>query len=80
MKHEQYIIENIDNDLIIRWDGSPVLFDSQEEAEEFIEIFSKFFEGSNYKLTKGIYFLKSSINYKDIPKDKIDEQIKDLKE
>ena len=74
MKSQQYIIENLDNNFVVRWDERPILFDSQEEAEEFINMFLDFFEGCNYKLSKGIYFLSNSINYKDIPKDKIEEQ------
>lgn len=71
MKNPQYIIENLDNGLVIRWDEKVLLFDSQEEAENFIETFSEFFEDANYKLSKGIYFLNDSINYKDIPKEEL---------
>lgn len=74
MKLQQYVIENLENGFVIRWDESPILFDSQEEAEEFINMFPDFFEGCDYKLSKGIYFLSNSINYKDIPKEKIEEQ------
>lgn len=80
MKSAQYVIENLSNGLVIRWDESPILFDSQEEAEEFIEMFSSFFEDTDYRLSKGIYFLSHSINYKDIPKEKINEQLEMLNE
>lgn len=74
MKLQQYVIENLENGFVIRWNESPILFDSQEEAEEFINMFPDFFEGCDYKLSKGIYFLSNFINYKDIPKEKIKEQ------
>ena len=74
MKPSQYVIENLDNSFVVRWGENPILFDSQEEAEEFIDMFPKFFKGCNYKLSKGIYFLDNSINYKDIPKEKLEEQ------
>ena len=80
MKSAQYVIENLSNGLVIRWNESPILFDSQEEAEEFIETFSSFFEDTDYRLSKGIYFLSNSINYKDIPKEKINEQLEVLNE
>ena len=80
MKSAQYVIENLSNGLVIRWDKSPILFDSQEEAEEFINMLPDFFEGCDYKLSKGIYFLSNSINYKDISKEKINEQLEVLNE
>ncbi len=35
MKDIQYIIKNLDNGLAARWDQNVILFDSQEEAEEW---------------------------------------------
>ena len=54
MKNSQYVIENLDNGLVTKWDDKVILFDSQEEAEEFIETFFSFYEGENFKLSKGI--------------------------
>lgn len=72
MKQAQYLIENLENGLVTRLGELIVLFDSQEEAEEFINKFPDFFENANFKLTNGIYFINNSINYKDITKEMFD--------
>lgn len=58
MKNPQYIIKNLDKDNIIKWDNKKILFDSQEEAEEYVEILKGCFQ-----IIKGV-FLGDFINYK----------------
>ena len=77
MKPMQYIIKNLDNGLLAKWNDDVILFDSQEEAKEFIETFPDFFEKANFELSKGIYFIDNSINYKDIPKESINEELEE---
>lgn len=66
MKKSQYIIESLEKpNIAIRWEGKVILFDTQEEAEEFVETFPEHFEDYNFRLSKGVYFLNNFINYKD---------------
>lgn len=68
MKSKQYLIKNLDNGLVARWNEHPILFDTQEEAEDFIESNPDFFKKANFELESGIYFIDNSINYRDIMK------------
>lgn len=74
MKAPQYIIKDIENGYIIKWrtTNKIILFDSQEEAEKYIDRFTC----GNHEICKGIYFLHDSINYKDIVK----KELKELEE
>ena len=76
MRGMQYVIERLDNGLQTQWENNDgvvltILFDTQEEAEEMIELFPDFFnEPKNIEIKKGIYFIDESINYKDLKQDK----------
>lgn len=75
MKDMQYVIQRLDDGLQVQWENNEkitqtILFDSQEEAEEMIELFPDFFnEPKNIEIKKGIYYIDESINYKDLKKD-----------
>lgn len=78
MKEMQYIIQRLDNELQVQWVDEDaivekriqhtILFDTQEEAEEMMMLFPKFFgsDGANVELKRGIYYIDDSINYKDL--------------
>ena len=66
MKQAQYTIMRINDGFQALWCKKVILFDTQEEAEEFIETFPKFFGIKNFEIKKGIYYIDSSINYKDL--------------
>ena len=78
MKLKQYVIERLDNGLQVQWVDEDaiagkciqrtILFDTQEEAEEMMMLFPKFFgsDGANVELKRGIYYIDDSINYKDL--------------
>ena len=76
MRGMQYVIERLDNGLQAQWENNDgvvltILFDTQEEAEEMIELFPDFFnEPKNIEIKKGIYYIDDSINYKDLKEDK----------
>ena len=83
MKQAQYTIMKTSDGLFVEWKVSndeqyTVLFDTQEEAEEMIESFPKFFKAGSYEIKRGIYFIDKSINYKEL-KERDDYKI-DLKE
>lgn len=67
MKGMQYVIKNLSNGLVARWDENVILFDTQEEAEEMISLFPYFFcQPKDLEIEKGIYFIDNSINYKEL--------------
>lgn len=67
MKDMQYVIKRLDNGLQAQWDEDTILFDTQEEAEEMIELFPEFFDNpKSIEIKKGIYYIDNSINYKDL--------------
>ena len=69
MKGMQYVITRLDNESQVQWDENTILFDTQEEAEEMINMFPEFFdEPKSLEIKKGIYFIDKSINYKDLKK------------
>ena len=70
MKGMQYTIVNLDNGLYAQWDEDVIIFDTQEEAEEMINIFQNFFKHTKLEIKKGIYYIDNSINFKDLKKKK----------
>ena len=67
MKDMQYVIKRLDNGLKAQWDNDIIIFDTQEEAEEMIELFPSFFNNpKSIEIKKGIFFIDNSINYKDL--------------
>lgn len=76
MKKPQFTIERISNGQQVQWEIEDaiagksnkltILFDTQEEAEEMMMSFPKFFHSIDVELKKGIYYIDGSINYKDL--------------
>lgn len=67
MKGMQYTITRLDNGLQAQWGKDTILFDTQEEAEEMMNLFPNFFNPpKNLEIKKGIYYIDNSINYKDL--------------
>lgn len=67
MKDMQYVITRLDNGLQAQWDDDTIVFDTQEEAEEMIELFPEFFDNpKSIEIKKGIYYIDNSINYKEL--------------
>ena len=74
MKNNKFIIKNTDEeDLYIQWydanKASIIIFDTKEEANEFIETHFYLFEGVNFKIieySENYKFHPNCINFKDI--------------
>lgn len=69
MKTAQYVIEFIDDQphKYMQWNGSIVLFETQEDAEEMITDCSIIFtKPLALEIRRGIFIVDNSINYKQL--------------
>lgn len=73
MKTTQYIITCLTDGQQVQWHDDTgkiknltIIFDTQEEAEEMIMNFPRFFHGVNVEIKPGIYYIDDHINYKDL--------------
>ena len=66
----KYVITNNDINLQAQWDYKTILFESEEEAKEFINAHYYFFEEVNYSITPppedAEEFIENFIDFKDI--------------
>lgn len=67
---DKLVIENKDNGLHAQWDCKTILFNTEEEANDFIEQNYYFFEDAEYEIVDppedAIEFIENFINFKDI--------------
>lgn len=69
MKKAQYVIKQLDTGFIVRWGDAPILFDSQEEAEEILlEAPPLFGSSTEVEICRGVFFIDDSVNYSDLKK------------
>lgn len=89
MKSMQYVMQDVKTGLQVQWveeNTTPgtvkrrtILFDTQEEAEEMMMLFPKFFKGANLELKRAYWYIDDSINYKDLKEqDDFKKELEDI--
>lgn len=71
-KENKYIIIREDTDLHVQWDRKTIIFDTEKEANVFIDIFKDFFDGVKFHVVIEDLPLNMimHINYNDLVKTK----------